>query len=221
MKNIVLETRPVMRYISFMSDLQWNSVTLEEEEKPRVLPEDLREMAADLDPDDFDEPVQEFLDALMNGEDPETLSRAATLLLQDEVDLAPDLAAVGVEPDSALIALLLAAGADVNARNAYGQPPLHLAAYYGYENIVDQLLAAGANLRTRNMHGRFAAEVAATPSLAARLEPPYHPEDDAPLPPEIEDADYEPGHDCCCGEPDCTCGGEHEHGECQCGHHHH
>ncbi len=221
MKNIVLETCPVMRYISFMSDLQWNSVTLEEEEKPRVLPEDLREMAADLDPDDFDEPVQEFLDALMNGEDPETLSRAATLLLQDEVDLAPDLAAVGVEPDSALIALLLAAGADVNARNAYGQPPLHLAAYYGYENIVDQLLAAGANLRTRNMHGRFAAEVAATPSLAARLEPPYHPEDDAPLPPEIEDADYEPDRDCCCGEPDCTCGGEHEQGECHCGHHHH
>ena len=108
-----------------MSDLQWNSITLEEDEKPRVLPEDLREMAADLDPDDFDEPVQEFLDAVMDGEDAETLSRAATLLLQDEVDLAPDLAAMGVEPDAGLIALLLAAGADVNARNAYGQPPLH------------------------------------------------------------------------------------------------
>ena len=69
-----------------MSDLQWNSITLGEDEKPRVQLEDLREMAADLDPDDFDEPVQEFLDALMNGEDAETLSRAATLLLQDEVD---------------------------------------------------------------------------------------------------------------------------------------
>lgn len=211
----MLETRLDIGYINRMSDLQWNSVTLEEDEKPRVLPEELREMAADLDPDDFDEPVQEFLEALMNGEDAETLSRAATLLLQDEVDLAPDLASVGVEPDNGLIALLLAAGADVNARNAYGQPPLHLAAYYGYESIVDQLLAAGANLRTRNLHGRFAAEVAATPALAARLEPPYHPEDDAPLPPEIEDADYEPESTCHCGEYTCSCG----EGECHCEEH--
>lgn len=205
-----------------MSDLQWNSVTLEEDEKPRVQPEELQEMAADLDPDDFDEPVQEFLDAVMNGEEPETLRKAATLLLQDEVDLAPDLASLGVEPDSGLIALLLAAGADVNARNAYGQPPLHLAAYYGYETIVEQLLAAGANLRNRNMHGRFAAEVAATPTLAARLEPPYHPEDDAPLPPEIEDADYDPeaGHQCSCGGHDCDCHHDHDHGSCSCGHHH-
>lgn len=205
-----------------MSDMQWNSVVLEEDEKPQVTLEDLQEMAADLDPDDYDEPVQEFLDALMQGEDAETLRRAATLLLQDEVDLAPDLASVGVEPDAALISLLLAAGADVNARNAYGQPPLHLAAFYGYEGIVDQLLAAGANLRTRNLHGRFAAEVAATPSLAARLEPPYHPEDDIPLPPEIEDADYDPEapHSCDCGHDDCCCGSHHEHGECHCGHHH-
>ncbi len=225
MCEIVLESRVYMGYIMAMSDLQWNSVTLEEEEKPRVQLEELQEMAADLDPDDFDEPVQEFLEALMNGEEPETLRQAATLLLQDEVDLAPDLASVGVEPDTGLIALLLAAGADVNARNAYGQPPLHLAAYYGYETIVEQLLAAGAKLRTRNTHGRFAAEVAATPALAARLEPPYHPDDDMPLPPEIEDADYDPEGDngCTCGEcscehDECDCG--HDHGECRCGHQH-
>lgn len=223
MEDIMLVITAILVYIACMSDLQWNSVTLEEDEKPRVTLEELQEMAADLDPDEYDEPVQEFLEALMKGEDEETLRRAATLLLQDEVDLAPDLAAVGVEPDEALIALLLAAGADVNARNAYGQPPLHLAAYYGYERIVDQLLAAGANLRNRNMHGRFAAEVAATPGLAARLEPPYHPEDDAPLPPEIEDADYEAetGHCCECGDADCECHHHHEPGECSCGHHHH
>lgn len=235
MHYIMLEISIVLRYSTRMSDLQWNSVTLDDDEKPRVQPEELQEMAADLDPDDFDEPVQEFLDAVMAGEEPETLRRAATLLLQDEVDLAPDLAALGVEPDAGLIALLLAAGADVNARNAYGQPPLHLAAYYGYESIVDQLLAAGANLRTRNLHGRFAAEVAATPSLASRLEPPYHPEDDEPLPPEIEDADYEPesgqcgcgGHDCKgeqhdCNHGECSCGEHpgHDHGACSCGHCH-
>lgn len=212
----------MLEYSTPMSDLQWNSVTLEESEKPRVTLEDLREMAADLDPDDFDEPVQEFLNALMEDEDMETLRRAATLLLQDEVDLAPDLAAMGVEPDAQLISLLLAAGADVNARNAYGQPPLHLAAYYGYESIVNQLLAAGANLRNRNLHGRFAAEVAATPSLAARLEPPYHPDDDEPLPPEIEDADYTPEstHSCSCGSHDCDCGQDLHHDGCDCGHHH-
>ena len=40
-----------------MSDMQWNSVVLEEEEKPQVTLEDLQEMAADLDPDDYDEPA--------------------------------------------------------------------------------------------------------------------------------------------------------------------
>ncbi len=207
-----------------MSDLQWNSVTIGEDEKPRVSVEELRDMAADLDPDDFDEPVQEFLEELMRCDDPAELRQAATLLLQDEIDLSPDLASMGVEPDEGLIILLLAVGADVNARNAYGQPPLHLAAHYGYETIVDRLLAAGANLRTRNVHGRFAAEVAATPSLAAKLEPPYHPEDDVPLPPEIEDADLDPEgdngqhHHCSCGHDhhhghDCDCGGE-----CNCHH---
>lgn len=199
-----------------MSDLQWNSVTIEEDEKPRVSVEELRDMAADLDPDDFDEPVQEFLEELMRVDDPAELRQAATLLLQDEIDLSPDLAAMGVEPDEGLIILLLAVGADVNARNAYGQPPLHLAAHYGYETIVDRLLAAGANLRTRNVHGRFAAEVAATPSLAAKLEPPYHPEDDVPLPPEIEDADLDPEGDN--GHHHCSCGHDHHHGhDCDCG----
>lgn len=200
-----------------MSDLQWNSVTIEEDEKPRVSVEELRDMAADLDPDDFDEPVQEFLEELMRCDDPAELRQAATLLLQDEIDLSPDLAAMGVEPDEGLIILLLAVGADVNARNAYGQPPLHLAAHYGYETIVDRLLAAGANLRTRNVHGRFAAEVAATPPLAAKLEPPYHPEDDVPLPPEIEDADLDPEGDNG-RHHHCTCGHEHHHGhDCDCG----
>lgn len=208
-----------------MSDLQWNSVTIEEDEKPRVSVEELRDMAADLDPDDFDEPVQEFLAELMRCDDPAELRQAATLLLQDEIDLSPDLAAMGVEPDEGLIILLLAVGADVNARNAYGQPPLHLAAHYGYETIVDRLLAAGANLRTRNVHGRFAAEVAATPALAAKLEPPYHPEDDTPLPPEIEDADLDSEgdnghHHCTCGHHhhECTCGGDCD-GDCHCEHH--
>lgn len=190
-----------------MSDIQWNSVPVNEDEKPTVSREDLREMARDLDPDEYDDDVRVFLDELMGSAPDDELRKAATLLLQDEVDLPPDLAAQGVEPDMALIELLLSTGVDVNARNAYGQPPLHLAAHYAYEEIVDLLLDAGADLRTRNAQGRFAAQVAATPSLAAKLEPPHREEDDEPLPPEIEDADCEADDDHHC---DCGCGHHHE-----------
>ena len=78
-----------------MSDIEWNSVTVSDEEKPQVSMEDLRELAADLDPDDFDEPVQEFLDELMQAEDVSDLQKAATLLLQDEIDFSPELAEMG------------------------------------------------------------------------------------------------------------------------------
>lgn len=200
-----------------MSDLQWNSITVEQEDAPRVTLEDLREMAAELDPDDFDEPVQNFLEELETCEDAELLKQAATLLLQDEVDLAPNLAAMGVEPDEGLISLLLAAGADVNARNAYGQPPLHLAAHYGYERIVEMLVSAGADLRVKNAQGRFAAEVAATHELHDRLEPPHREEDDEPLPAHIEDADIEAPEEG--EEKTCSCGHHHGDGECCCGHH--
>lgn len=199
-----------------MSDLAWNSITLEEEEKPRISPDELRQMAQDLDPDDYDDDVRHFLDELMQSNEPGEFRQAATLLLQDEVDLAPDLAAMGVEPDEALIALLLAAGADPNARNPHGQPPLHLAAFYGYEHIIDMLLAAGANKRQRNHAGRLAAEVAATPTLAKRLMPPgLNEQEEAPLPPEIEDADND----------HCSCGHQHQDGDgchhtgCNCHHH--
>ncbi len=180
-----------------MSDLAWNSVTVEEDEKPRVELEELRNMARDLDPEDFDEDVQNFLEELLRVEDMSELRQAATLLLQDEIDLSPDLAAMGVEPEEGLITLLLACGADVSARNAYGQPPLHVAAQYGYESIVDMLLAAGASIRQRNEKGQYAAALAATPELAARLMPPPSAgeEEDEPLPSEIEDSDYV-GDDC-------------------------
>ncbi len=209
-----------------MSDLAWNSVTVDEEEKPRVEMEELRDMARELDMDDFDEDVQNFIEELLRVEDAAELRQAATLLLQDEIDLSPELAAMGVEPEEALISLLLACGADVAARNAYGQPPLHLAAQYGYENIVDMLLTAGASIRQRNEKGQYAAQLAATPEVAARLQPPPAPgeEDEAPLPPEIEDADWEEEHECTCGghhegEHECHC---HEDGhECTCGGHHH
>lgn len=193
-----------------MSDLQWNTISVSEDEKPQVSMEELRDMAEELDPEEFDEPVQEFLRELMQGGDVARLRPAATLLLQDEIDLAPELAEMGVEPDEGLISLLLAVGADVNARNPYGQAPLHVAARYGYEAIVSLLLTAGADARRRDAAGRCAAELALTPALAARLALPST-EGELALPPEIEDADYIPDE----GED-----GEREEG-CACRHHHH
>lgn len=210
--------------MTFMSDIEWNSVTVGEEEKPVVSVEEIREMAQDLNPDDFDEDVQQFLRELMTCDDLANLKQAATLLLQDEIDLPPDLAQMGVEPDEELIRLLLVAGADPNVRNPYGQLPLHLAAFYGYEAIVDMLLAAGADVKLRNQAGVFAYEVAATPSLADKIEPPDYVHDNEPLPPEIEDADWEDPE-----EPQpasdsrfCDCGGHHGHikdADCRCGRH--
>lgn len=191
-----------------MSDNEWNSVTIGDDEKPVVSVAELRELAADLDPDDFDEPVQEFLEELMQTDDLTDLRKASTLLLQDEVDFSPELAEMGIEPDMGLITLLIATGADVNALNAYGQSPLHLAAQYGYVAIVDTLLAAGAKVTVRNHAGKFAADMTDDAELKARLAPPSLFDDDLPLPPEIEDADYVPPHE------------EHGH-DCDCGCHHH
>lgn len=205
-----------------MSDLQWNSVPISEEEKPQVSVEELRDMAEELDPDEFDEPVQEFLRELMQSEDVSSLRPAATLLLQDEVDLAPELAEMGIEPDEGLISLLLAVGADVNARNPYGQAPLHVAARYGYESLVSLLLTAGADRRRRDASGRYAAELARTPELAERLTPPLA-EGELALPPEMEDADYIPGEGdgeeggCACHHHDGACHCHERRGSCGCG----
>ena len=144
----------------------------------------------------------------MQTDDLTDLRKASTLLLQDEVDFSPELAEMGIEPDMGLITLLIATGADVNALNAYGQSPLHLAAQYGYVAIVDMLLAAGAKVTVRNHAGKFAADMTDDAELKAKLAPPSLFDDDLPLPPEIEDADYVPPHE------------EHGH-DCDCGCHHH
>lgn len=198
-----------------MSDIGWNSVTVGEDEKPQVSLEDLREMMADLDPEDFDEPVQLFLAELAQTNDAAELKQAATMLLQDEVDFSPEMAAMGIEPDEGLIALLIATGADVNAKNAYGQAPLHVVARYGYVRIAEMLIMAGARKNLHDSQGNMPFELASNPDMVALVQPSMA-DGEIPLPPEIEDADYVPP-----AEHECSCGHHHEHGhECQCHHEH-
>ncbi len=188
-----------------------------------------RELARDIEADDYDEDVQEFLAELLAPHPKANeyqLQQAATLLLQDEVDFSPELVKLGVQPDEELIELFIACGAQVNERNSFGDLPLVLAARYAYVDIVDLLLDAGADKNARNAHGQQAVDAAATPELVEKLMPDDlrasaptaddaldAPElldgatDEPPLPPFVEDADwgeadddfFAPKHDCGCG----------------------
>jgi len=55
------------------------------------------------------------------------------------------------EGHTEVVELLIANGADVNAKNENGWTPLHLAAYWGGKEIVELLIAAGADVNAKDM----------------------------------------------------------------------
>lgn len=78
-------------------------------------------------------------------------------------------------PHTDLVALLLARGAEVEARSPNGTTPLMMAARYGSDDSVDLLLKQGASRQTRNIQNLNAADFAklgGREPLAARLLPP-------------------------------------------------
>ena len=77
-------------------------------------------------------------------------------------------------PQADTVKVLLARGADRNARSPNGSTPLMMAARYGTEDQVDLLLKAGADLQLRNDLGLSAADFArqaGRDKLAERLQP--------------------------------------------------
>jgi len=73
---------------------------------------------------------------------------------------------------AAIVKLLLAKGAPLEARSPNGSTPLMMAARYGNEEAVDALLAAGADRSAKNDLGMDASAFAASggrDKLAARL----------------------------------------------------
>jgi ankyrin repeat protein len=73
--------------------------------------------------------------------------------------------------NTALVERLLAAGADVNAKDNYGDTALIAAADDGHTDIVERLLAAGADVNAQNNDGR-------TPLIAAAKGGNINPWDD-------------------------------------------
>jgi ankyrin repeat protein len=121
-----------------------------------------------------------------NAADETPLMMAA---LRGEVDAAQALLAHGASPvksgwsplhyaatggNVAIVKLILARGAPIDARSPNASTPLMMAAKYGSEDAVDALLAAGADRGAKNALGMDASAFAASAGrdrLAARLKP--------------------------------------------------
>ena len=56
--------------------------------------------------------------------------------------------------------LLIAEGADVNAKNVVGQTPLHWAAMAGHKEIIELLIAAGAEVNAKTKRGETPLDLA-------------------------------------------------------------
>ena len=56
--------------------------------------------------------------------------------------------------------LLIAEGADVNAKNVVGQTPLHWAAMAGHKEIIELLIAAGADVNAKTKRGETPLDLA-------------------------------------------------------------
>ena len=73
--------------------------------------------------------------------------------------------------DIGQVRLLISRGADVNAKETYGQTPLHCAAHKGHKNVAEFLLAKGAHVDARDNAGRTPLHYAVGAGKNKTLEP--------------------------------------------------
>src|SRR4051812_11800537 len=88
---------------------------------------------------------------------------------RQDMPMAPALAAAIRDADAQAVGKLIEAGADVNARDAEGNTPLILAAFYAGPGCVELLLQNGADSNAANRSGVTALIRAATDYEKARL----------------------------------------------------
>jgi ankyrin repeat protein len=72
----------------------------------------------------------------------------------------PLVLAIGMLQDKDIVAALLDARADANAKDKYGMTPLHSAVLINRKNFVELLLAKGAEVNIRNKYGQTPLEIA-------------------------------------------------------------
>jgi ankyrin repeat protein len=79
-------------------------------------------------------------------------TQAEPPVLNDSFPVAePDLSHAVIAKDVARVKEIIDAGADVNAKDALGRTPLHLAAFHGQTEIIDLLIAHGADVNARDL----------------------------------------------------------------------
>jgi ankyrin repeat protein len=59
-----------------------------------------------------------------------------------------------------IVELVIANGADVNAKDEYGLTPLHNAAYKGHKEVVELVIAKGADVNAKGVEGWTPLDIA-------------------------------------------------------------
>ena len=88
------------------------------------------------------------------------ISHQASPNQSDDTGYSPLMMASSACPDGRVAALLIRAGANVNATSKAGESPITTAAFAGNEIVVMELVASGADLDAKNDEGQTAFDLA-------------------------------------------------------------